>query len=43
MDHVCKAPFSKEGYRFSRVMENPAFISLEDILNILCSYGLFKF
>ena len=31
MDHVCKAPFSKEGYRFSRVMENPAFISLEDI------------
>ena len=34
MDHVCKAPFSKEGYRFSRVMENPAFISLEDILNM---------
>ena len=43
MDHVCKAPFSKEGYRFSRVMENPAFISLEDILNIYVPMGYSNF
>ena len=43
MDHVCKAPFYKEGYRFSRVMENPAFISLEDILNIYVPMGYSNF
>ena len=30
-DHVCTAPGGQEGYRFSRAMENPAFIGLNDI------------
>ena len=43
MDHICKAPHSNEGYRFSRVMESPAFISLDDILNIYVPMGYSNF
>lgn len=43
MDHICKAPYSNEGYRFSRVMESPAFISLDDILNIYVPMGYSNF
>jgi len=32
-DHVCKSPFAKEGYVFSKAMKNPAFISINDIRN----------
>ena len=32
-DHVCRAPHSAEGYRFSLAMESPAFIGTDDILN----------
>lgn len=30
-EHLCKAPYGNEGYRFSRAMENPGFIGIEDI------------
>ncbi len=30
-EHVCKAPGGNEGYKFSKAMKNPAFISIEDI------------
>ena len=43
LDHICKAPYSNEGYRFSRVMESPAFISLDDILNIYVPMGYSNF
>ena len=30
-EHICVSPFAQEGYRFSRAMENPGFISVSDI------------
>lgn len=30
-EHQCRAPYGNEGYRFSRAMENPGFIGIEDI------------
>ena len=33
-DHICVAPDGKEGYRFSRAMEKPGFISIDDIQNV---------
>ena len=30
-DHHCAAPDADEGYRFSKAMENPEFIGIEDI------------
>lgn len=33
-EHVCKAPDAGEGYRFSKAMENPGFISVDDIRDI---------
>ena len=38
-----KAPYSNEGYHFSRVMESPGFISLDDILNIYVPMGYSNF
>lgn len=32
-DHICKSKEAAEGYRFSKAMENPAFIGIEDIQN----------
>lgn len=31
-EHPCRAPYGNEGYRFSRAMENPGFIGIDDIL-----------
>lgn len=42
-DHICKAPESKEGYKFSIAMKNPAFISREDIKNIYFKKGFNNF
>ena len=42
-DHVCRSPYAAEGYRFSRAMENPAFISREDIQNIYLPMGFSNF
>ena len=43
VDHVCKAPHSKDGYRFSKAMENPSFISKDDILQTYVPMGFSNF
>ena len=42
-DHVCVAPDSQNGYRFSKAMENPAFISVDDIRNTYMPMGFSNF
>ena len=42
-DHICKAPNSKTGYRFSDAMKNPGFISLDDIQNVYMPMGFYQF
>lgn len=42
-DHICKAPNAKQGYRFSRAMHNPSFISIEDIQSIYRPLGFTQF
>ena len=43
VDHICHGAHAAEGYRFSRTMENPAFISREDIQNIYLPMGFSNF
>ena len=42
-EHRCAAPDAKDGYRFSRVMENPGFIGLSDIRNVYLPMGFSQF
>ena len=42
-EHRCAAPGAAEGYRFSRAMENPGFIGIEDIQNIYLPMGFSNF
>ena len=42
-DHPCAAPGAEEGYRFSKAMENPGFISMEEIKNIYLPIGFSNF
>ena len=42
-DHICKAPGAEEGYRFSKAMNNPAFISTDDIINTYLPLGFSNF
>lgn len=42
-DHICHAPGGEKGYRFSRAMENPAFIGTEDINNVYLPMGFTNF
>ncbi len=42
-DHICTAPGGGEGYRFSKAMENPAFIGTEDIQGIYLPMGFSDF
>lgn len=42
-DHVCKAPGGSDGYRFSKAMESPAFISIHDILHTYLPMGFVNF
>ncbi len=42
-DHHCMAPGAGEGYRFSKAMENPGFIGIEDIQNIYLPMGFSNF
>lgn len=42
-DHICTAPGANEGYRFSKAMENPAFIGIDDILNVYLPMGFSNF
>ena len=42
-DSRCTAPNAKEGYRFSKAMINPGFISVDDIKNIYLPMGFTNF
>ena len=42
-EHHCKASDAKYGYRFSRAMENPGFIGIEDIQNTYLPMGFSNF
>lgn len=43
IDFKCKSPSSNEGYRFSKAMKNPSFISLNDIQNTYSNFGFSNF
>lgn len=38
-EHHCRSPHAREGYRFSRAMNNPGFIGAEDIKNVYLPMG----
>lgn len=42
-DHVCHASEGHEGYKFSRAMENPGFIGIDDIQNRYLPMGFSNF
>ncbi len=42
-EHLCTAPGAKDGYRFSKAMESPAFIGIGDIQNIYLPMGFSNF
>ncbi len=42
-DHICRAPGGAEGYRFSKAMENPGFIGIEDIRSTYLPLGFSNF
>ena len=43
LDFRCRAPGMAEGYRFSKAMENPGFIGIEDIKNTYLPMGFSNF
>lgn len=42
-EHICRAPGSGGGYRFSEAMRNPGFISAEDIREVCLPMGYSNF
>lgn len=42
-EHHCAAPNAEEGYRFSKAMQNPGFIGIEDIQNRYLPMGFSNF
>lgn len=42
-EHECTAPDAENGYRFSKAMENPAFIGINDIQKIYLPMGFSNF
>ena len=42
-DHRCAAPDANNGYRFSKAMTNPGFISIDDIQNVYLPMGFSNF
>ena len=42
-EHYCTAPDSGQGYLFSKAMENPGFIGVDDIKNTYLSMGFSNF
>ena len=42
-DHRCTSPNAADGYRFSKAMENPGFIGIDDIRNIYLPMGFSNF
>ena len=43
LDHRCMAPGAQEGYRFSKAMQNPGFIGLQDIQDTYLPKGFTNF
>ncbi|MCR4821417.1 MAG: hypothetical protein K5873_00920 [Treponema sp.] len=42
-DHICFSKEGAQGYKFSKAMKNPGFISIEDIKNIYLKKGFSNF
>lgn len=42
-EHHCRAPGGNAGYRFSKAMENPGFIGIDDIRNVYLPMGFSNF
>lgn len=42
-DHICRAPDSGSGYLFSKAMENPSFIGINDIFDVYLPMGFSDF
>ena len=42
-EHQCSAPDAQNGYRFSKAMENPSFIGIEDIQKVYLPMGFSNF
>ena len=42
-EHICTAPDAGDGYRFSKAMKNPGFISIDDIINTYLPLGFSNF
>ena len=42
-EHICQAPEADQGYRFSKAMKNPGFISVDDIKNTYLPMGFSNF
>lgn len=42
-EHICTAPDAKQGYMFSKAMDNPGFIGIEDIKNTYIPMGFSNF
>ena len=42
-EHICTSPDAKEGYRFSKAMKNPGFISVEEIQTVYLPMGFSNF
>ena len=42
-EHICTSPYAQEGYRFSRAMESPMFLSIREILNTCLPMGFTEF
>ena len=42
-DHRCVSPTAQRGYRFSDAMKNPAFIGIDDIVNVYAPAGFSQF
>ena len=42
-EHLCMAPNAKVGYRFSKAMKNPGFISVDDIKKVYLPMGFTNF
>ena len=43
LEHLCTAPDANIGYRFSKAMKNPGFISVDDIKNVNTVHGGFAY
>ena len=42
-EHICRAPGGEDGYVFSKAMNNPGFIGIDDITRIYMPMGFSNF